>query len=415
MPASGELQTPTSPKLYGGGATSRMAILLTDANSAWLGLVHGLKSFGVPLTVTTDYREAVRHQVVMVYPVLSGKVLPAEGFDALRDFVKQGGTLIGSQVLGGGMRHLFAFEEAVASAAHTSLTLSANAPLRADLLSLEDRKLVIGSAQQPIGTYAYRNPRGVVLAQFDDGTAAITRTDVGAGRAYALGIDIGAYAGLGQANRAEGVVQQYVNTFAPGADMLFLLLRAIYLAGEPDAVVLGTTPQGKKLSILLTHDIDYTRSVENALHYAAFQQSQGIAATYFVQTKYVRDWNDDVFFHPENVAKLKQLQTMGMEVASHSVAHSRQFSKLSMGDGKESYPAYAPFVRDATRTDHATVLGELRVSRYLLQAALGAGDVPSFRPGHLQNPSQLPQALQATGYQFSSSVTANSSLSHLPV
>ena len=38
----------------------------------------------------------------------------------------------------------------------------------------------------------------------------------------------------------------------------------------------------------------------------------------------------------------------------------------------------------------------------------------SFRPGHLRAPYALPQALQATGYRYSSSVTANNSLTHLP-
>jgi hypothetical protein len=40
--------------------------------------------------------------------------------------------------------------------------------------------------------------------------------------------------------------------------------------------------------------------------------------------------------------------------------------------------------------------------------------VVSFRPGHLRDPYALPQALVATGYRFSSSATANNSLTHLP-
>ena len=38
----------------------------------------------------------------------------------------------------------------------------------------------------------------------------------------------------------------------------------------------------------------------------------------------------------------------------------------------------------------------------------------SFRPGELSNPVALPQALQAAGYRYSSSTTANNSLTHLP-
>ena len=57
---------------YSQGTTSRLAILLTDPDSCWLGLAHGLKSIGVPFLITRNVQEAVRHQVVMVYPIISG-------------------------------------------------------------------------------------------------------------------------------------------------------------------------------------------------------------------------------------------------------------------------------------------------------------------------------------------------------
>ncbi|HPV82360.1 MAG TPA: hypothetical protein PK866_04510, partial [Nitrospira sp.] len=39
---------PTVWRTYEQGSTSRLAILLTDPNSSWLGLAHGLKSIGIP-------------------------------------------------------------------------------------------------------------------------------------------------------------------------------------------------------------------------------------------------------------------------------------------------------------------------------------------------------------------------------
>lgn len=45
---------PTPISEYAGGGLSRMAILLTDRDSSWLGLVQGLKSFGIPFTLTED-------------------------------------------------------------------------------------------------------------------------------------------------------------------------------------------------------------------------------------------------------------------------------------------------------------------------------------------------------------------------
>ncbi len=407
-------EAPTAPSHYGGGKPSRMAILLTDRDSSWLGLVHGLKSFGIPFTLTEDYREALQHGVVMVYPVISGKAMTAEALAALAEFARQGGTLVATHVLGGGINGLFGFSEAVSSMAHTQIHFGPENAFVQRYFGSATQNLSIASPVQPRGAYSYSSPTGTVLAQYEDGTPALISKALGAGHTYALGLDIGAIALLGYNNREEGLHKAYVNSFEPGLDTLFLWLRDLYVKSEPDAVLLGTVPDGKRLSIVLTHDIDYTGSVNNALTYAQYQKSQGIAGTYFIQTKYVRDWNDDVFFNTDGADKVRQLADMGMEVASHSVAHSKMFSKMPLGSGKETYPAYEPFVKSRTETRRANVLGELRISRYLLEANVPNLTVKSFRPGHLENPETLPQALEATGYRFSSSVTANNALTHLP-
>ena len=407
-------EMPTLASSYRSGKSSRMAILLTDRDSSWLGLVHGLKSFGIPFTLTEDWQEALQHKVVMVYPVISGKTMTEKALSALADFPRQGGTLVATYVLGGGLNGVFGFSEAVSSTAHTQVRFGPENAFVKRYFGTAEQTLTIASTIQPRGTYSYSSPTGSVLARYEDRTPALISHDTGKGRAYALGLDVGAYSLLGYNNRQEGVAKTYVNSFQPGLDTLFLLLRDIYAQSEPDAVLLGTVPDGKRLSIVLTHDIDYTRSVNNSLIYAQYQKSQGIAGTYFIQTKYVRDWNDEVFFNTEGAAKVKQLADMGMEVASHSVAHSRVFGKMSLGSGREAYPAYVPFVKRRTETRNATVLGELRISRYLLEANVPNLAVKSFRPGHLENPQALPQALEAAGYRFSSSTTANNALTHLP-
>lgn len=407
-----ETAAPIAP--YGGGEPSRLAILLTDRDSSWLGLVHALKSFGVPFTLTEDYREAVQHPLLMVYPVISGKVLGQPALAALAAHANGGGTLIGSNVLGGGLASLFGFTEAVPSSTRHQLRFAPGHPLPPRYFGTPEHTLTLGSNAQPTGTYSYSAPSGSVLASYEDGSAAIITRKAGQGRTYALGVDIGAFALLGYNNRQEGIAPSYVNRFQPGLDALVLLLRDWVLENNPDAVLLGTVPEGKQLSVLLTHDIDFTESINHAVEYAQYQKSRGIAGTYFIQTKYVRDWNDDLFFNANGAERSRQLHALGMEVASHSVAHSRVFSKMPLGTGSERYPAYAPFVKSRDDTRNASVLGELRVSRFLLEANVPGLVVESFRPGHLENPAALPQALEATGYRFSSSTTANNALTHLP-
>jgi hypothetical protein len=398
------------------GEPSRLAILLTDPDSAWLGLVHGLQSLGLPFRITRDVQQALRHKVVLVYPTISGKVLSAEALVALARFPAQGGTLIGSEVEGGGMDEVFGYQRTEPSRARRSLVLNTEHPLNKAFTDPLEQTVPFSNpdpASNPAGSLGYIGA-GNALARFDDGSAAITARDIGSGHAYALGVDLGFFLLTGYNNREQGVARAYANAFEPALDVVLRLLRAIYEQGEPSAVSLHSVPQGRDLTVLITHDIDYPASMINSRAYADYEASQGLQATYFIQTKYVRDWNDKLFFDKAVVAQLQHLRDLGMEVASHSVAHSRVFNRLALGSGDERYPDYQPFVFDAQRTDGASVLGELRVSRFLLERFLPGYRVSSFRPGHLSLPYSLPQALEASGYRYSSSATANNSLTHLP-
>jgi peptidoglycan/xylan/chitin deacetylase (PgdA/CDA1 family) len=233
------------------------------------------------------------------------------------------------------------------------------------------------------------------------------------GRACLMGVDLGALAERGMNGRGEAIGRMYVNGYEPSVDVLFRWVRDFYISSEPMPWLIATVPHGKDVSIVLTHDVDYTRSVTNARQYADLLRQHGVKGTFFIQSKYVKDWNDDIFFNDSTVPALRQLKDQGMELASHSVAHSRDFKNFPMGDGTEAYPKYRPFVIDQTHARGGTVLGELRVPKFLLEKETNA-EVVSFRPGHLSYPQGLPQALAATGYSYSSSLPANSALTHLP-
>ncbi|MER2520063.1 MAG: hypothetical protein ABTQ34_05165 [Bdellovibrionales bacterium] len=394
-----------------GGANS-LAILLTDPQSDWLSIAFGLRSIGIPFIVTTDYREALTHRVVLVYPNVTGRSLSSSALEALTAFPAHGGTLIVQHALGGGFDKLIGFESAVVKNA-TELRFKSPSPLVEGLDDPEEKDIRIGGKLVTgVGTYAYINPKNMPLAVYEDGSAAILGDKTG--RAFAFGIDLGYLFSRGYNNRQQDIAQNYANAYEPTLDVLLRCLKNIYRQGEKNAVTLGTVPQGKQLAVLFTHDIDYTRSLVNALAYAEFERSHGITATYFMQVKYVRDWNDDVFFTPDGVHALRKLQTLGMEIASHTVSHTRAFRTFPLGDGLERYPDYAPFVVDKKLARGGSILGELRVSKFMLEQTVPGLQVASFRPGHLAAPYALPQALEATGYRYSSSVTANDSLTHLP-
>ena len=402
-------------KSYDEGAVSRLAILLTDEQSDWLGLAHGLKSIGIPFRITRDASEAVKHKVVLVYPTISGKVLAADELRALARVPADGGTLVGFGIEGGGLDEVFGFSGTEPSRTALALKLDPSADVMAGFTDARESTLPLNSGKGGgLGVLKYAPTKATVLATYDEGGAGIIRRAVGHGFAYAFGVDLGYLLLRGYNYRQEGVARSYVNEYEPNLDVFLQLLRNIYARGEPGAVTLSTVPGGCPMSVLLTHDIDFTRSIKNVVEYAEMERGLGVGATYFIQTKYVRDWNDDVFFDDTVKAPLARLKVLGMEIASHSVSHSRVFAGFPMGTGREAYPEYRPFVVKQTQAVHASILGELRVSRYLLEQMTPGLRVRSFRPGHLSNPFNLPQALAAAGFDFSSSITANSSLTHLP-
>ena len=399
---------------YTQGEASRLAVLVTDQKSDWLGVAHGLKSAGIPFRLTTDYREALRHKAVLAYPIISGSTVAAEAAAALSQYVQSGGTLVAVQPLANAMKPLFGFTEAIPSRQQKSLSFQKGA-LSWPLEDAREASLTINGskAEVVLGSYSFLFPAGKVVASYEDGKAAIIRKDYGNGAAYAVGMDLGHWLLTGYNSRAESSARSYVNEYEPSLDVLLQWLKEVYRGAEKNAVFLGSGPSGKDLAVLLTHDVDFTKSVVNAVAYAEYEKSMGIRGTYFIQTKYIRDYYDEIFFNDAYLPYLRKLADLGMELGSHTVCHSYIFGDLPLGSGSESYPSYQPFISGRYAIHNANVLGELRVSKFLLEQGTGA-PVVSFRAGHLQNPLALPQALAATGYRYSSNVTANTALTQRP-
>ncbi len=410
---------PTPWQRFDKGTTSRLAILLTDPQSSWLGLAHALKSFGVPFRITTSTEEALKHRVVLVYPVISGKVLARDELRALAAFPRRGGHLIGVRVLGGGLEEVFGFEETLPSRDRFKLHFDPTAApaLMEGFVEDEERTISLGDRArypQTVGTLGYTTPRDPPLAVYDDGGAAIIQRSYGEGRTYAFGFDIGDFLFRGHSNRHFGAERSYVNAYEPGGDMLVRLIQEIYLRGDADAVLLGSVPDNRRLSVVFSYDLDYADSLDNAIVFAEFLRSVGISGTFYLQTKYINDFNDVIFFDDRMPAYLRRLTDLGMEIGSHTVAHSNSLSSFPLGTGEERYPDYRPVVFNFRWAYYATILGELRVSKFLLEEIGGTPPVVAFRPGYLSYPNALPQALAASGYRYSSSMTANKAMTHLP-
>ena len=393
---------------FAGGSPHRLAVLVTDPASDWLGLARGLKAHGIPFTLTTDPAEALRHRTIYAYPTISGRLLAPAVLQALAVHVRSGGGLLAYNIEGGGLQELFGVE-AVPVANHSDWLDFTDHPT---LPQGGGVRFSRAGTEAAFDALTYKVTNGFVKAAYADHRPALICGRV-AGSACVLGLDLGRLTARALNGRVEAAARAYVNTYEPSLDLLYRWLADFYVAAEPMPWLVDTAPAGHEFSILLTHDIDFSLAVSSARFYAQQLRDSGTRGTFFIQTKYLRDYNDDVFFTARSVPDLRNVAGLGMEIGSHTVAHSNAFKLFRLGSGEERYPWYLPFVTSQRKAFNASILGELRVSKYLLGATVG-GPVSSFRSGYLSNPFQLPEALAATGYRYDSSITANASLTHLP-
>ena len=383
-----------------------------------LALVHCLKEMGIPFFVTRDLGQALRHRLVILYPSVDSHTFTQPQADQLTTFVRQGGYIFAQNVFWGGMQSLFGFRSFAASRGRYHIAFSTTTdPVMKYLNRPEEREVSLGSDRFPEVTWSngyVADPGAEVLAQFDDGTVALLTNSIGKGRVYLLGLSLLDVVLRSQNDRDYEAQRHYVNAFEPGADVWLLILRAWYENYGEDWVRLATIPGGQRSALLLSHDVDWENSFAPCLDFARIERANQASSTLFIQTKYVDDANSQRFFFEPNLETLRQLKSGGSTIGSHSIIHSRGFNKFALGSGHEAYPSYQPRGLGFDTASGATVFGEVRVSKELLDGEIPGQDTIFFRAGHLRVPQSLPEALERSGYQFDSSFTADDVLSNFP-
>jgi hypothetical protein len=408
----------TSWTNFSSGSTNRLAILLTDTSASWLGIAHGLKSIGVPFLITTDYRRAINHKVVIVYPVVSGASMSPEGLQALAEFARTGGTLIGVQVLGA-LNEIFGFEEPVPSKQHFEIIIprDSNNVIVSEFTDPKEMQISLGNKErfkETIGTYSYSKPQFPPIATYEDKSAAITQKFYEGGYAYAVGFDIGFLILKGHNIRHQAFNRTPANKFEPTIDVVLRLIKNIYLQGSRDAAYICTVPYNRSLSVCITHNINFEKALNNAVLFAREERKMNIHSSYFIQTRYIRDSRARIFNSIEDFEKLKEISQYGMDLQSNGVSGSMTFDQFEQGSGDEVYPTYRPYVMAWEKTYHGSIFGEMRVSRFLIDRFVPGNTTSAFRSTYLYTPFTYPQSLLASGYRFSSSVPANEALTHFP-
>jgi hypothetical protein len=397
---------------------SQVAVLWLQGDEGPLGIIHSLREMGIPFFLTRDLDRALRHKLVVIGPTVDGRSFTDDQARKVIAYVNQGGSVVGFNVFAEAFKPLFGFRDYAASKKRYRAKFKAKAdPIDRYLTRPEELEAPLGSTKysEIFWTNGYvSDGLSTALASFEDGSSALLAKKSGSGSAYLFGLSLQDVVLRNQINHDYDAERHYANVFEPGSDIWMLLLRGWYESKDPAAVRLGTIPDGKDSVFLLSHDVDWENSFDPALEFAAMEEKYHVKSTFFIQTKFASDANSVGFFFGKDLEDLKKLYAAGSSIGSHSIIHSRGFNKFQLGAGTETFGKYQPRGTGFDTATGATVFGEVRVSKQLLDGNLPGQQTVFFRAGHLRVPPSLPEALQRCGYLFDSSFTAGDVLTNFP-
>ncbi len=406
--------TTVFPELF----SMQVAVYWTKSDEGILAVIHSLREMGIPFFVTRDLSRALRHRLVVIYPVADGASFTAPQIQQLISYVQNGGNIFAVNVFAGALKGLFGFTNYVPSQRRYYVNFVPGAdPAERYINRPEELQTRLGDAR--LGNIFWTNGytsdgTSTALAHFEDSSVAVLRKNTGKGSTYLCGVSLLDVVLRSQVNGDYDAERHYANTFEPGADVWLLLLRAWYESHEPDAIRLATIPDGQSSVLLLSHDVDWEHSFDPMLAYARMEMKHHTRSSFMIQTKYVSDDNSHSFYFGKNLADLRQVYAWGFTIGSHSVIHSAGFNNFAMGTGNETFANYRPYGTGFITAKRATVFGEVRVAKELIDGQLPAQNTIFFRAPDLRIPQSLPQVLQRCGYEFDSSFTANDVLTHFP-
>ncbi|KAF9567441.1 hypothetical protein EC968_003241 [Mortierella alpina] len=475
VPASGNgaVTDPASTK-FTTGSTSRLALYVPKSvyqdYPGWLAFYKALVFQGIPVTVTKDINVAKNFPTVIAYQAFQTKYMGL--FDGMtwQNYANSGKTLIaiGMTSPDSYLRAIFGVNPDSTTNSKSRMVIALKAPSASypassvnsmfDLTDVRDAQIPLWAENTDTGFptvgYTIVNPNfsGAAFALGDyilntgsaDTRKAITiRSTSNGGKAVAIGLDVGAYVGLSNGGKTQGIPRAYAAQYEPGYDNFFRLIKKLYETSTPTGLVTSwPVPGNKGVHFAWTYDIDAQDSYELAYDCAKDLQQRGMKGTINWQAKLVKDAYDVASL---NISMVEALGNM--ELASHSVSHSPNLVNFPVGTGKEIWTGtdydeenYFPFIGECVNTSGTwttnipgattcetpnerlyfytvggSLLGEARVSKYILEAiSINNSKVRSYRTGHLLYPDALPQVLEATGFKYSSSGASNDQNTHMP-
>ena len=404
-----------------------LAVFAPDPHEYAFGARHAASGMGVPYFFTHDFNEALRQPMMIITGSVDATFVTDAATRRLHDYLTSGGVAIVDDGESQGIQALAGIAGLTPSEHRYSMTLDAASgdPGFAQVRLPEERTIELGNKveAQAVLTQGYKMKPGTdarVLARFDDGTVALVEHNVGKGRIYVVGEAYFDSVLRPQNDQAIEAGRVYDNGFEPSADVPQMMIRDWYLHLIPGAVVTDPTPDGLSGALIITHDVDYIRSVANMLPYAKAEKRHGFSSTFFIQARTVHDVEDLPFFDASAKHIITTIVAEGADIASHTVSHSPDWSRFPLGTGNESPSNYTPMVKRIA-PDHrsgltlgGTVIGEIKVSKERIESSGPGIEVLAFRPGYLLINRAQWTVLEKYGYRYASSYAAGELMTSFP-
>jgi len=369
---------------------------------------------GLPYTFVDDPRALGRFPVVVLADGPGNADLDPAWREALYVYVEDGGVLVSPAIVGSDLYPLFGIRTVSPGRDRTRLSFGGDDPALAYIDHPREQTISLGNGafdvfEEVVWSHGVTiDPFGTPLGRFADDTIGFSVNYYGSGVAYYLGLSFVETVLLPQAGGDYEAQREFVNSVEPSADVIMLLVRAIYEEYAELPVSVGIIPQGRPTALILTHDVDAQDSFVDSLKFARLAQEFGTTSTFFETTKYFID-NADIAYYsaPGNLEAIRELARMGFDIGSHTVTHSYDFDEAVPGSPTVTFETYRPL-------EELTINGEVRVSKELLDRDLPGQETIAFRSGYLAFPTELIGVLEDAGYRYDSSFSANDILTTFP-
>lgn len=380
---------------------------------------HILKSAGFSFTTTDSLNIALQSKIIFSTSNIEAYTFNQTERDSLRNFLLRGGIWIATNNKDTLLNDCFGISSTSFNTNRFYLNFNTN--YDATIFELFDeayeKQIRFGDTADYatcIGTRAFTVNTADILATYETNEVAATHNVFGLGHNYQLGTQLKEVILRPQVKEDYHANRDFSNGFEPAQDVYVFFIAGIIKKHLPNIVYKNTSYCNYKSTLVITHDVDATSSMEMFDDYASYEKLNNISSTYMITTHYNHDKLAKNFFDGYENDILRVFE-MGHDIQSHSVSHMPDFdveSIVPMGSPGNNRYNYLPYYNGST-SSNTTVFGETEVSRDLLSEITNK-QVGVFRPGYLAFPNYLINVLDSLKYSFSSSHSSNNVMTNFP-